>query len=191
MSLESKQKVSLSKKGTPAWNKGVEMPSVAEKMKGNTNGTGNKGRKMSKEWLKKLSLAKLGKPSPRKGVILTEEQREKIRLAKIGIPKTLEENLKNREGQIKRYLKINPDYKVATRNRRIIDNGGFHSNKEWGEMKLKYDFICPRCKKSEPEIKLTRDHIIPLLLGGKNDITNIQPLCKQCNCEKHTQTIKY
>ena len=54
-----------------------------------------------------------------------------------------------------------------------------------------FNFICPSCKKSEPEIKLTRDHILPLSMGGTDNIENIQPLCKKCNSKKHTRIIKY
>lgn len=32
-----------------------------------------------------------------------------------------------------------------------------------------------------------RDHIIPLDLGGTNDIRNIQLLCPPCNGEKHAK----
>ena len=77
------------------------------------------------------------------------------------------------------------------RNKRIANNGGFHSRTEWKELKEKYNFTCPACKKSEPEIKLTKDHILPLLRGGTNNIENLQPLCKICNSKKHTQIIKY
>lgn len=34
------------------------------------------------------------------------------------------------------------------------------------------------------------DHIVPLKLGGTNDITNLQLLCKSCNLDKLDHTIK-
>lgn len=54
----------------------------------------------------------------------------------------------------------------------------------WEGMKKSYNFTCPVCGKSEPEIRLTMDHIKPVSKGGTHTIDNLQPLCMLCNCKK-------
>lgn len=86
-----------------------------------------------------------------------------------------------------------------TRARRI---GGKHTNQEWEELKKKYNNICLCCKKQEPLISLTRDHIVPVILWENwakenkpsflgNDIQNIQPLCRSCNSRKNATHVDF
>jgi 5-methylcytosine-specific restriction endonuclease McrA len=77
------------------------------------------------------------------------------------------------------------------RSKMISNANGWHSKLEWDSLKEKYNFSCVCCGDSEPLIKLTKDHIIPLTKGGGNSIDNIQPLCKYCNSRKHDKIINF
>ncbi len=47
---------------------------------------------------------------------------------------------------------------------------------------------CLRCGTKE---NLTIDHIVPLVLGGRNRVENFQTLCKGCNEDKGREVIDY
>lgn len=68
---------------------------------------------------------------------------------------------------------------------------GTYTSHEWESLKRHYNYTCLCCGKSEPEIKLTVDHIVPLSKRGTNTIDNIQPLCFSCNSRKYMEIIDY
>ena len=81
---------------------------------------------------------------------------------------------------------------IVIRRRALVRNAeGSFTVGEWEALKRQYGMKCPSCQKKEPEIKLTVDHIIPLVKGGSNFIENIQPLCGRCNSRKSTKITKF
>jgi 5-methylcytosine-specific restriction endonuclease McrA len=65
-------------------------------------------------------------------------------------------------------------------------NGGSHTKQQWEDLKEQAIHCCAICGMQEPFVNqmypnLTEDHIVPLSKGGSNDISNIQPLCFDCN----------
>ena len=92
------------------------------------------------------------------------------------------------------YYKLHPEKSVEATNRRRARKyaaGGSHTEDEWQSLKAFYEYKCLRCSKQEPEIRLTRDHVIPLTSNGTDSIENIQPLCARCNSKKNNKHIDY
>jgi 5-methylcytosine-specific restriction endonuclease McrA len=93
----------------------------------------------------------------------------------------------------KNWLKAHPELVSHYRKMRKAHKRGApgsYTLGEWLALKRAYLFTCPNpsCLKTEPEIKLTADHIVPVSRGGSNKITNIQPLCSACNNKKWATT---
>lgn len=76
----------------------------------------------------------------------------------------------------------------VSRYQRLKSNGGSHTAEEWRSVCDVYKWRCARCKEVKP---LTKDHIIPVSQGGRDDITNIQPLCRECNSWKSSRAMVY
>ena len=168
------------------------------------------GRRYSLEHRRKMSIThkRIGtKPPPPLGIKMSEEQKRKISEAKKGTIPSLAARKKMSETRILRGIakgSNNPSWRggisfepgymsFLNKKRRILELGadGSHNFGEWENLKAQYNWTCPACKRKEPEIKLTEDHIVPLIKGGSDNIENIQPLCKSCNSKKNTKTIKY
>lgn len=152
----------------------------------NKIGLANKGKIRSLELRKRWSLAHANQ----KPHIHTKEEKEKISKNRKG--KCTGENHPRWKGGIwrdnkKEYSRFKCLERVARKN----NAQGFHTIGEWETLKAQYNWTCPCCGKSEPEIKLTEDHIIPLIKGGSNNIENIQPLCGRCNSSKGVKIIVY
>ncbi len=142
----------------------------------------NTGIKMSDSTRAKMSIAKKGKRY-NLGYKQTEEHKRKISIANSG------SNCHLWKGGI--WTKTRMAWCFRQRKIREKQNGGSHTDGEWEELKKKYNYTCLCCGKSEPVIKLSKDHIIPVIKGGKNDIKNLQPLCRRCNSQKHTDDTNY
>ncbi len=108
--------------------------------------------------------------------------------------KSREKHADERNAYQRSYGKANRDKLALFTNRRRArkrSTEGTHTDAEWQALKAFYDFKCLCCGKQEPEIRLTRDHVIPLDKGGSDSIDNIQPLCARCNSKKNNKHIDY
>lgn len=104
-------------------------------------------------------------------------------------------NREKRLAQVAAWYAANRERKVAAdarRAARISQNGGWHSRGEWLALCATFGWRCVSCGCKATDVQqLTRDHVVPVVLGGSNDIGNIQPLCRTCNLAKGQQVIDY
>lgn len=108
--------------------------------------------------------------------------------------KSYERHAEERRKYSLEYYKLHPEKSVAANNRRRAlkyASKTTHTEEEWQDLKTFYNFNCLCCGKQEPEIKLTRDHVLPLTQGGSDSIDNVQPLCARCNSKKNNKHIDY
>jgi len=58
-------------------------------------------------------------------------------------------------------------------------------DKEWNEMLDFFENKCLMCgSQFEKPDRPTKDHVVPQSWGGTDDISNLQPLCRECNSSK-------
>lgn len=87
-----------------------------------------------------------------------------------------------------------PEYRIKcarwkrARHNRILAQGSPFTHAEWIVLCERYDYRCLCCGERKT---LTVDHVVPVSRGGAGDISNIQPLCIDCNKRKHARTIDY
>lgn len=74
------------------------------------------------------------------------------------------------------------DYSALVRTARMKSarKKGTHTKKQWIALLEEFDYRCLRCG-CYPIGGPTKDHIIPISMGGSDSIDNIQPLCLKCN----------
>jgi len=145
-----------------------------------------KNRKYGQNKGKKIiagTLAKLGDKNPHFGKHPSKIEQEK---RKVGLIK-----MWDRRGRSSKEHKLFIRNQLENIRQGRLRERGKVSFLEWQEIKQIFNHTCPACKKKEPEIKLTIDHIIPISKNGTNIATNIQPLCRRCNSKKRTNIIKY
>lgn len=98
--------------------------------------------------------------------------------------------IKSRERN-KRFHKNNPNKQASYNLRRRVAHNSIDFDYDKLK-KLRHHYVpknnCMCCGEVS---KLEIEHIIPVALGGKTMLENLQFLCKRCNLKKHTKTIDY
>lgn len=76
----------------------------------------------------------------------------------------------------------------TARNPRERETGGRHTINEWEALLI---FFGEKCLDCGSEDELTKDHVLPLKLGGLDEAINLQPLCRSCNSRKGARWIDH
>ncbi len=63
---------------------------------------------------------------------------------------------------------------------------GTHTAEEWNELLDLLDGRCSLCG-CRPLPRPCKDHVKPIYMGGSDHITNLQPLCRECNSSKGSE----
>lgn len=74
------------------------------------------------------------------------------------------------------------------RQAKLRGNGGRHTAREWSALCVLWNHRCLCCGSS---LGPSRDHIVPLALGGTNDASNLQLLCVPCNVAKALDIVDF
>jgi 5-methylcytosine-specific restriction endonuclease McrA len=98
----------------------------------------------------------------------------------------------------KRWAEEHPE-EFAIRNRAIARRAGHKrkiilrdgdtrvvTERDWLRLCGRYHHCCFYCGEAK---KLTMDHIIPVVRGGRHSIGNLIPACRNCNAQKRTRLI--
>lgn len=99
-------------------------------------------------------------------------------------------------GLVRPYCRPCRDMRRINYLKRKARSGGNHTTTQWLQ-KLNRFARCPGCGRAWEDIPprpnkrykntWTKDHIVPLSKGGSDDISNIQPLCYQCQFHKNAR----
>ena len=70
-----------------------------------------------------------------------------------------------------------------------IEGKFFAKEKGHGSSQDRYHLNLYAINENDEEVLMTKDHIIPKSLGGKNTLDNLQPMCQFCNSRKGSSQI--
>jgi 5-methylcytosine-specific restriction endonuclease McrA len=141
-----------------------------------------------KEAARRYYMSRKGKEKRRKYV---ESKKDELREYYLQYSRT-----EKRKRAISQYGKSPKGRQVAKKSKSIrrsneTSAGGSYTHDQWYELCKFYKFHCLKCNEQFAFEKLTFDHVKPVSKGGTSFIWNAQPLCRECNQQKHNKEIDY
>ena len=95
------------------------------------------------------------------------------------IKEAAKEWAKNNKKRLKEYQRV---YQCARREKKQkLDIDNYYTPEQWKLVQEFFEHSCVYCGK---KVKLTMDHFIPVIMGGKTELKNIVPACLPCNSSK-------
>jgi 5-methylcytosine-specific restriction endonuclease McrA len=79
-------------------------------------------------------------------------------------------------------------HRERRRNLTKMNVGGTHTRLEFYQLCESLKWKCSYCGKHLSRETATEDHVIPLKVGGSDDLSNITPACLHCNTQKGSMT---
>lgn len=76
-------------------------------------------------------------------------------------------------------------------NKYYRDTKNLRQSKAYRDLRGKLIVQFGMCAACHSEHSLTVDHVIPMSIGGKHEIDNLQVLCRSCNSKKKQEIIRY
>lgn len=80
---------------------------------------------------------------------------------------------------------VNMAHRVRTH---MLRGAGILTEEDWVAVLEEFGSRCLACFSTAP---VTIDHVIPIIKGGANSVSNVQPLCQPCNSKKYVKIIDY
>lgn len=119
-----------------------------------------------------------------------EKNRDKDRAASLrwirANPERIRERLASPEGRHQLALR---NARRRERTRSVINT---LTPEDWQEILARQDYTCLACRRPFTDaLPPTRDHVIPVALGGALTFENTVALCQPCNSSKGTKVIDY
>jgi 5-methylcytosine-specific restriction endonuclease McrA len=119
------------------------------------------------------------------------KKRERIATAAKMIPCALCGEILRKDGSQKYCHDCRPLMRTRRERRRNLTKRnipGTHTRLEFYQLCESLNWECSYCGKQLNRETATEDHVIPLKVGGSDDLSNITPACLHCNTQKGSMT---